>query len=169
MRRLRLRICGRRRRERPLAQTVGAEEIEQRSGDGDARGDRQFFHGVDAVDEEKSETCHGKERRQRIERHAEGARKIGALDAQQNHADLLQEELQQNARDDKQGDDLREREETEEGAHKAESHERTVGNAVLGVDPRRDSGSSCRRRLRRRAPASSRAAARRRWRRRSRR
>jgi len=65
---------------------------------------------MDTVDEEKSEAGHGEERRQRIEWHAEGAREIGTPDAQKDDADLLQEELQQDARDDQQSDDLRERE-----------------------------------------------------------
>src|ERR1039458_592650 len=68
---------GGRRRERPLAEAMGAEQIEQRSGGGDSRGDGELFKGVGAIDEEKSEAGHGEERRQRIERHAEGAREIG--------------------------------------------------------------------------------------------
>ena len=46
---------------------------------------------------------------------------------------MLQEELQQDARDDQQSDDLREREEAEEGSHQAECDKRAVGNAVLRV------------------------------------
>ena len=42
-------------------------------------------------------------------------------------------ELQQDARDHEHGDYLSEREEAEDSSHEAQSHQRAVGNAVLGV------------------------------------
>src|SRR5580658_5447229 len=78
----------------PLAQAPGTEEIEERSRERDGRGKGEFLECVDAIDEKKGKAGYGGERRQRIERHAEGARKIGLADAQQDYADLLKEKLQ---------------------------------------------------------------------------
>ena len=63
-----------------------------------------------------------------------GRGRLGLRMRRQDDADLLQEKLQQDARDDEQSNDLRERKETEERADKAESDERAVRNAVAGMD-----------------------------------
>ena len=90
--------------------------------------------GAARIEEHEGEAGHGDERRQWVERNAKWAREIGAADAEKNHSNLLKRELEQDARDDENSDDLREREEAEKGSDKAEGNERAVGNSVLRMD-----------------------------------
>ena len=73
--------------ERPLPEPPGAEEINQRAGDGDCGGDGKPPERVGAVDQQKAESGHGDERRQRIERNPEGPRQIGLRMRSQHYAD----------------------------------------------------------------------------------
>lgn len=121
------RLVGLWRSEGPLAEMMGAEEINCGSADGDGDGSVEFEEaatsfclGTAGIEEHEGEARHGDERRKRVERNAEGTGKIGAADAKQDDADLLQGELEEDARDDEHGDDLRQREETEESADEAE-------------------------------------------------
>ena len=84
-------------RERPLAETVSAEEIDDRAADGDCDGSGKAFEEAAAafcvsaarIEEHEGEAGHGDERREGIEGNAEGAREIGAADAEKNHSNLL--------------------------------------------------------------------------------
>ena len=87
-----------------------------------------------------------------------GRGSVRPLHAQENHADLLQKKLQQDARDDQHRDDLLQREEAEDASDESQGHERAVGNAVRRMHRCENSGSSCRRARLHRARASSRAA-----------
>src|SRR5580692_1432641 len=68
-------------RERPFAEPAGANQVERGAGCADSSGYGQAAERVDTVDEDEDKPGHGGQRWQRIERDAEGARKIGALDA----------------------------------------------------------------------------------------
>ncbi len=125
----------------PLVKVVGAEEIDCGSADGDGDGSVKFEEaaasfclGAARIEKHEGEARHGGDGWERVEGNAEGAREIGAANAEQDDADLLQRELKKNAGDDEHGDDLGEREETEECADEAEGDERAVGDAVLRVD-----------------------------------
>src|SRR5580698_2049481 len=139
------RLVGLRRRERPLAEAMGTEEIDDRAADCDSDGSIKFEEaaapfcvGAARVEEHEGEAGHGNERRERIERNSEGTREIGMADAEQDHAYLLQRKLEQDARNNEHGDDLRKREEAEERSDEAKSDEGAVGNSVARVDCREE-------------------------------
>ena len=109
------RLFGLRGRERPLAETLGAEEIDKRAADGDGDGavelkktTASFCMSAARIEEHEGEAGHGDERRERVERNTEWAREIGSADAEKDHSNLLKRKLEQDARDDEHGDDLRE-------------------------------------------------------------
>jgi hypothetical protein len=74
---------------------------------------------VPAPGEQEEKAGDGCQRRQRIERHSEGSRQLRSLHPQQHHAHLLRQKLKQNASDHQQGDDLRQRKETEAHPHQS--------------------------------------------------
>ena len=118
---------------------MGAEKIDCGSADGDGDGAIEFEEaaaalrmGAARIEEHEGEAGHGGERRERIEGNAEGTRKIGAADAEKDNAELLQEELEQDARDDEHGDDLGEREEAEEAPTRPRATSERWGMPCLG-------------------------------------
>jgi uncharacterized protein YidB (DUF937 family) len=68
--------------EGPLVQSSRADEIDQRAGDTNARGDRQSFGGIASIHKNKEKAGHGRERRKWVERDAEGPWEFWALHAQ---------------------------------------------------------------------------------------
>ena len=118
----------------PLAQSPGADEVDGCSGDGDEGSNEESAECVAAVEQDENESGNGGKRGQRVERDLEGAIELGALHAEQHDASLLKKELQKDAGDDEHGDDLREREETEERSDETEGNQRTMWNAVPGMD-----------------------------------
>ncbi len=85
-------------------------------------------------DEDENEAGDGGEDGQRVKRHAEGARQFRTAAAESEQAEVLEQELKQDADNDEQSDDLAEREEAEERSGESEGDERTVGEAVPWVE-----------------------------------
>ena len=117
-----------------MGEAFGAEDVDGGAADCDSGGDEEAPDGFAAIDEDEGESGDGEEGRQGIERDAEGAREIGLLYAEDHDADVLKEELQQDAGDDQHGDDLLEAEEAEERSDEAEGDEGAVGDSVAGMD-----------------------------------
>ena len=111
-------------------QAAGPDSIDQCAGEGDSGGDGEAAESMRAVDQDEREAGHGGERRERIERDAEGTVQLGPLDAQEDDAHVLQEELEKDARDDQHSDDLVEGKETEARGNQPEGNKRAVGNVV---------------------------------------
>ncbi len=119
--------------EGPVVVVASAEEVEDRAGGSDGGGSGKFCERVRTEGEDEEESGDGGEDRERVKRHAEGSRDVGVLTAQREQAEVLKQELEQDANDDKQRDDLAEGEETEECGGETERDERAVGKVVARV------------------------------------
>ena len=95
--------------EWPLFSGVGAEEVEKSAGESNGSSNGKSTECMGAVDQHEEKTSSGDEWWQWVKRHSKGALETGLLESQQNHTDVLEKELQEDAGDDQHGNDLRER------------------------------------------------------------
>ena len=117
-----------------MCQSFCADDVDESSADGDAHGYGEAAEGFAAVDEDECESSHCEEGRQGVERNAEGTRQVRLLHAQNHDANVLQEELQQDAGDDQHGDDLLKAEEAEDRSDQTEGYEGAVGDSVARMN-----------------------------------
>ena len=106
----------------------GGGEEDQNAGKGELAGE------VGTSEENVCEAGDGDEGRERVEPEAEGAGEVGLGAAQVENADVLDEELKQDADDDEGRDDLSEREKAAEHGDGGEGEERGGGQASGGME-----------------------------------
>ena len=107
-----------------------AHEVEGGADEDERGGEQEFALEVGAADEDVAEAGDGQQRRQRVEPEAEGARHLRPGTAEVKDADVLEQKLDDDAKDDEGGDDVGEREEAEDDGGRAEDEEGDVREAA---------------------------------------
>src|SRR5215472_7682512 len=103
--------------KRPLMQASSPNHVDRGAADGDSGSHRQPAEGMRTIHKDEEESRHGGDGRKRVERNAERALQFRALHPEGHHPNMLQEELQQDARDHQHSDHLLESEKAEQRRH----------------------------------------------------